>query len=138
MRFPALLPPPHASARTHARTRPHIYTNTNAHAHARTHTQVSVGDGWAPYIVRPLAGNAAPDAGCGDASGGAAAGGGGMPAMNRGVALFFVAFFFASGICLLGVRAKYSTHDTKSHHMRVRFGAPGAGDAVERAYTCGS
>ena len=77
-------------------------------ANIRARAQISVGDGWAPYIVRPLAGNAGPAAvACqdgGDDGGGAAEGGAGIPAMNRGVALFFVAFFFASGICLLGVR----------------------------------
>ena len=76
-------------------------------ANIRARAQISVGDGWAPYIVRPLAGNAGPAAvACqdgGDDGGGAAEGGAGIPAMNRGVALFFVAFFFASGICLLGV-----------------------------------
>ena len=95
--------------------------------------QVSVGDGWAPYIVRPLVGNidtssaaaavhrAAYGPGAShlaraaatvlvaaaDATGSDSADAGGAapaaPAMNRGVALFFILYFFASGICLLGV-----------------------------------
>jgi hypothetical protein len=83
--------------------------------------QISLGDGWAPYIVRPLVGNvdtsaaattahrsaelshlvraAAVAAAAGDSSGVAPA----VPTMNRAVALFFMLYFFASGICLLGV-----------------------------------
>jgi hypothetical protein len=74
--------------------------------------QVSVGDGWAPYIVKPLVGNVDTSAAIAHRSAGsshlvrAAADSGAaqaVPEMNRAVALFFMLYFFASGICLLGV-----------------------------------
>ena len=80
--------------------------------------QVSTGDGWAPYIARPLVGNESPSASSSSSlstvSGTltvaanmtatvALADTGTIPDMNRAVAIFFMVFFFMSGICLLGV-----------------------------------
>ena len=92
--------------------------------------QVSIGDGWIPYVVRPLVGNSdgattthAANSGSAAAAAVAvralaaargadtvtaagstdASGGTSVPQMNRLVALFFLLFFFVAGICLLGV-----------------------------------
>ena len=87
---------------------------------AGARAQVSIGDGWMPYIVRPLveyssaasshrslpAPGPVLEATAQLAAAAAAGGGGGgtaPPSMNRLVALFFLLFFFAAGICLLGV-----------------------------------
>ncbi len=72
------------------------------------HVQVGTGDGWAPYIARPLVGNtlhrrAASVSTSSDADTAAVAASAAVPGMERGVAVYFIVFFFAAGICLLGV-----------------------------------
>ena len=88
---------------------------------AHVHKQVSVGDGWAPYIVRPLAGIAEPAAAGVDSLAGNVSGNTGAPAMNRWVALFFVSFFFASGICLLGVMLNLTRSTEFKHADQLCF-----------------
>ena len=70
--------------------------------------QVSTGDGWAPYIARPLVGNESPSTSSSSSqsavnTSAASTVTEAIPSMNRAVALFFIFFFFVSGICLLGV-----------------------------------
>ena len=61
--------------------------------------QVCTGDGWAAFIARPLMGistEASSNETVVDRSGD-------PPNMNRLIGIFFMGFYFAAGICLLGV-----------------------------------